>query len=36
VVSPLYWGISAGVMTLVVAFGVIVFSKVEKTFMDTV
>ena len=36
VVSPLYWGLSAGVMTLVVAFGVIVFSKVEKTFMDTV
>lgn len=36
VVSPLYWAISAGVMALVVTFGVIVFSKVEKTFMDTV
>ncbi len=36
VVSPLYWGISAAVMTAVVTVGVIVFSRVEKTFMDTV
>ena len=36
VVNPLYWGISAAVMAVVVSFGVIVFSKVEKTFMDTV
>ena len=36
VVSPLFWLISTGVMLLVVAFGVVIFSKVEKTFMDTV
>lgn len=36
VVSPLFWGISTAVMALVVFFGVIIFSKVEKTFMDTV
>lgn len=35
-VSPLFWGISTVVMALVVFFGVIIFSKVEKTFMDTV
>lgn len=34
--EPLYWIISAVVMAAVVCFGVIVFSKVEKTFMDTV
>ena len=34
--EPLYWGISAVVMAAVVFFGVIIFSKVEKTFMDTV
>ena len=34
--EPLYWGISAAVMAVVVFFGVIIFSKVEKTFMDTV
>lgn len=36
VVNPLYWGISAAVMAVVVTLGVIVFSRVEKTFMDTV
>lgn len=34
--DPMYWGISLGMMVLVVFFGVIIFSKVEKTFMDTV
>lgn len=34
--DPLYWGISLAVMTVVVLFGVVIFSKVEKTFMDTV
>lgn len=32
----MYWGISAAVMAVVVTLGVIVFSRVEKTFMDTV
>lgn len=36
VVSPMYWGISAAVMAVVVTFGVVIFSRVEKTFMDTV
>lgn len=35
-VEPLYWGISVAVMAVVVTLGVIVFSRVEKTFMDTV
>ena len=35
-VSLVYWGVSAAVMALVVFFGVVIFSKVEKTFMDTV
>lgn len=35
-VSPVYWLISTAVMAVVVFFGVVVFSKVEKTFMDTV
>lgn len=34
--EPMYWGISTAVMAVVVFFGVIIFSKVEKTFMDTV
>lgn len=34
--EPLYWGISAVMMAVVVFFGVVIFSKVEKTFMDTV
>ena len=34
--EPLYWGISAVMMAVVVFFGVIIFSRVEKTFMDTV
>ncbi len=34
--DPVYWGISVGVMAVVVTLGVIVFSRVEKTFMDTV
>ena len=32
----MYWGISAAVMAVVVMCGVIIFSRVEKTFMDTV
>lgn len=36
VMDPLYWVISVAVMLVVVFFGVIVFSRVEKTFMDTV
>ena len=32
----MYWGISAAVMAAVVTLGVIIFSRVEKTFMDTV
>ena len=36
VIDPLYWGISVIVMAVVVTFGVIIFSRVEKTFMDTV
>ena len=35
-VNPIYWMISLIVMTVVVTLGVILFSKVEKTFMDTV
>jgi len=31
-----FWCISAAVMAVVVALGVVIFSKVEKTFMDTV
>ena len=34
--NPVHWGISAGVMAVVVFVGVVIFSKVEKTFMDTV
>jgi lipopolysaccharide transport system permease protein len=36
VFDPLNWGISTAVMVAVVCVGVIIFSKVEKTFMDTV
>lgn len=36
VADPLYWGISTIVMAVVVTFGVVIFSRVEKTFMDTV
>ena len=36
VMEPLYWCVSAVVMAVVVFFGVIIFSRVEKTFMDTV
>ena len=36
VISLAHWGISAAVMALALALGVIVFSRVEKTFMDTV
>jgi lipopolysaccharide transport system permease protein len=36
VFDPLNWGISTAVMAVVVCVGVIIFSKVEKTFMDTV
>lgn len=31
-----FWGISWGITVLLLAIGVILFSKVEKTFMDTV
>lgn len=34
--NSMYWLISAGIMSVVVFLGVIIFSKVEKTFMDTV
>jgi len=34
--SLMYWGISAAVMAVVVFCGVVIFSRVEKTFMDTV
>lgn len=36
VFEPLYWLISTAMMAVVVFFGVIIFSRVEKTFMDTV
>lgn len=36
VMEPLYWLTSVAMMTVVVLFGVIIFSRVEKTFMDTV
>ncbi len=36
VISLAHWGISAAVTALALALGVIVFSRVEKTFMDTV
>ncbi len=35
-VSLPYWGISAAVMAVALTLGVIVFSRVERTFMDTV
>ncbi len=35
-VNMFYWCISAAIMAVVVLLGVIIFSKVEKTFMDTV
>lgn len=35
-VEPLYWCISVVVMIVVMLLGVMIFSKVEKTFMDTV
>lgn len=35
-INLLFWGISAVVMAVVMFVGVIIFSKVEKTFMDTV
>ena len=34
--EPLFWLISAGIMSVIVCLGVVVFSRVEKTFMDTV
>ena len=34
--NGMFWGISVAVMAVVVFIGVIIFSKVEKTFMDTV
>ena len=33
---PLYWGISIALMLVVVCTGIMVFNRVEKTFMDTV
>ncbi len=35
-VSPLWWGVTIGVTLFVLVAGIIVFSRVEKTFMDTV
>lgn len=34
--EPLFWLISSGIMLVIACLGVIIFSKVEKTFMDTV
>lgn len=34
--DPVNWGISTAVMAVVLVCGVVIFSKVEKTFMDTV
>lgn len=34
--SAVSWGISTAVMAVVVTLGVVIFSRVEKTFMDTV
>ena len=34
--NALFWGISTALMALVVFVGVVIFSRVEKTFMDTV
>ncbi|MBQ8248653.1 MAG: ABC transporter permease [Clostridia bacterium] len=35
-VNPLYWAISVAVMLVTVTVGIVIFSRVEKTFMDTV
>ncbi len=35
-VSPFWWGITIAVTVIVLVVGIIIFSKVEKTFMDTV
>lgn len=35
-VNPFYWGISVAVMLVTVTLGIVIFSRVEKTFMDTV
>jgi lipopolysaccharide transport system permease protein len=35
-VSPLYWAISVAIMAVVLALGILIFNRVEKTFMDTV
>ncbi len=34
--DPLWWGVSAGVTIVVLFLGIILFNRVEKTFMDTV
>ncbi len=34
--DPLWWGISIGITLVVLFFGIILFNRVEKTFMDTV
>lgn len=36
VMDPINWAVSTLVMVLVVFFGVLIFNRVEKTFMDTV
>lgn len=36
VMDPVYWAISCATMVVVVVFGVLIFNRVEKTFMDTV
>ncbi len=35
-VDPLWWGVSIGITAVVLFFGIILFNRVEKTFMDTV
>ena len=32
----MWWGISTGMMIFVLLLGIILFNKVEKTFMDTI
>ncbi len=35
-ISPLWWGVTIGITLFVLFAGIVVFSRVEKTFMDTV
>lgn len=36
VVNPLYWCVSVVAMLVILLFGIMIFNRVEKTFMDTV